>query len=109
MVSEHEIDVGQLSGLEAVIAQDRDDAREQYGRLLETARVAARELDAFLSGGIPELRADGGPRMQREARRRVNSYRWASLALRRAAERVCDVEELADDGAAEGIVWEVDL
>lgn len=108
-MSAHEVDVGQLSGPEALIAYDRVDARQQYDRLLEVARGAARELDAFLNGGIPDLRDPQAPRLQREARRRVNSYVWASLALRRAAERVCDVEELPDDGKAENIIWEVDL
>lgn len=110
MSARDEVDVGQLSGPEAVIAQDRVDARTNYERMLVTTRDAAKSLDELLTGGIPELRSGpGGVRLQREVRRRINSYRWASVALRRAAETVCDVEELPDDGAVEGIVWELDL
>ena len=39
----------------------------------------------------------------------IESYRVASIALHRAAEAVCDAENLPANGEAQGIVWTVPL
>lgn len=130
-----DVDLGKLSGSESAFAPEaraqgddldamleqhaemsRRNARPHYERMLATTRQAARELSSVLEGGVPALvqLPNGGYdgiacARQVSVRRLINAYRWAALALWRAAEQVCDVEDLADEGAAEGIVWELDL
>lgn len=111
---------GCLSAAErALAAPPRDtseSARGVYRRALERATDARYALSTRLADGLPHLRelpGGGSSGMagvrHAEIRRLINSYVRASRLLHGAAQLVCDVDELDDDGEREGIVWEVPL
>lgn len=120
-MSAHPIDLGDArrrAEVAAMLEQHQRIARERcrphYDRMLAVCTKARDELRARLLKGLPAIMQlptggydalDGARHC--EALRLIEAYRVASLALWRAAELVIDVEDLPDDGAADGITWEV--
>lgn len=90
-------------------------ARPAYEKALENAYVARARLAAHLSKGLPASQYDsnGVDGMAlvswADTRQMVNSFATYNRMLWRAAEAVCDSEELPDDGEQQGIVWQVPL
>ncbi len=90
-------------------------ARPGYEKALENAYVSRARLAAHLSKGLPASQYDGngvdGMALiaWADTRRLVNEFATYNRMLWRAAEAVCDSEELPDDGEAQGIVWSVPL
>ena len=94
--------------------------RSHYDLMVVTTTRARDELKAALRKGLPALvpvqMYDSGPAydgmvslQHHDICRLVNAYAWSSRVLWNAAQAVCDCEELPDDGAGEGIVWELPL
>lgn len=111
---------GCLSAAEKALTSPPQDTSESsraiYSRALERATDARYALARALEGGLRSVKAlpDGGSCgmagvQHAEVRRLINRYVQTSRLLWSAAELVCDVDQLDDDGAAEGIVWEVPL
>jgi hypothetical protein len=73
-------------------------ARRHYETTLGVATRARDELRQAIAGE-PIVRA--------HLARLANAYAWASRALYLAAQGLCDLEDLDDDGSAEGIKWEL--
>lgn len=78
-------------------------ARRHYIEVHEVARRARDEL----------MRVIGDEDIPRPPRavvvRLIQAFSWASRTLWLAAQAVCDVEDLPEEGRDEGIVWEVRL
>lgn len=119
--------VGSLSPLEiAQIPEARfqdaeekrtsDSARLIYERAYTRAVNARDALRQRLFHGVPEIKPlpnggyDGMVGLHhREVAELVNSYATCARLLWSAAQLVCDIEELPDDGEAQGIRWECPL
>lgn len=110
-------EMGALSQTEAgCVNQHIIPMRRTYERVLETTRAARDQLLKRLFAGIPPSEAlpgggyDAMAAVQlSELVRVVNAYAVSSRCLWRAAQAVCDIENLEDDGVNEGIIWEVTL
>mgnify|MGYP006935524381 CR=1 FL=1 len=110
---------GCLSEPETAYTLDAEHAklmRSYYERALDMATDARFHLANLIAAGLPPLKPlpDGGTSgadglRHAALRAHIRAYVFASAELHFAARNVCDAEELADDGAAEGIVWEVPL
>lgn len=91
----------------------RESSRLIYERAYARAVCARDALLARLRHGVPaivQLPNGGYDAMDgmahEEARRLIHTYSECARMLWRAAELVCDVEELPDDGERAGIKWE---
>ena len=109
-------DVGALSATEAELTYSAMRMRSHYDLMVVTTTKARDELRSRLQKGLRAIEPlpgggyDGLVALDhRDVCRLVNAYAWANRCLYNAAMAVCDVEELPDDGIAEGIVWEVTL
>lgn len=90
----------------------RDSARLIYERAYTRAVNARDALRVRLHQGVPTIKPlpnggfDGMVGLhQREVAELVNAYATQSRLLWEAAQMVCDIEELPDDGEAVGIKW----
>lgn len=94
----------------------RDSSRYVYEKAHARAVNARDALKARLWHGVPEIKESPGGGYdgmiglhQREVCDLVNAYATAARLLWDAAQMVCDIEELEDDGEAQGIKWQVPL
>lgn len=99
-------------------AQYREQIRSHYDLMLKLARQARERLASALCRGLPRFAPVGdaaggvcGMAAMRHAAifRLVNAFAWANRALWGAADALCEVEGYENDGAGEGVVWEVSL
>ena len=94
----------------------RDSSRLIYERAYRRAVDARDAVRTLIFAGVPEFKtlpnggtsgADGMKRLKLiEA---IRTYATESRLLWDAAQLVCDVEELEDDGEADGIKWHAEL
>lgn len=111
---------GEASGVVGVtdpVANAR--ARKHYEEVLAIAKAARKEFMDRLSAGVPtigdELPGGGRDGMKvlratvacAEVSRLANALAWVNVRLFLAAQQVCDLENLDDDGENEGIEWKV--
>lgn len=90
-------------------------ARKHYAEVHAIAKAAAKELlDVLVKEGVPAKRtfpdgSFGGLEAVKCAQvcRLINAFAWANTRLWLAAQQLCDVANLREDGEGEGIVWEV--
>lgn len=115
-IAHYEPDLGRLSPSEISMAAEPEPVRDIHKRALDAAVYARHALRVRLHHGLPEIKElpnggyDGMDGLHhREAADLINRFATASRMLWRAAELVCDVESLPDDGEKAGIVWEVPL
>lgn len=76
-------------------------ARRHYKQVLEVAERARTEFYTAIQAKDATPRAD--------LARLGNAFAWANRNLWLAAQAVCDLENLPEDGHDDGIKWEVTL
>ena len=114
MSARPDVDLGGMSEGEGAMAQSTAAVREHYDCMLGIARKARQELLTALHEGVPRLAPlpsggmDGAVKMA-ATYRLIHSYAWANRALFNAAADLCAIENIPDDGVAEGLLWEVQL
>lgn len=116
--------IGTLSPAERDIATElasheeraRASSRVIYDRAVERVKAAREALQVRLFHGLPEMKilpnggVDGMVGLHYcEVKELVNAYARASRQLWEAAQMVCDLEDLPDDGEDDGIAWEMPL
>lgn len=103
-------DEGSLSAYERRQLIERIDApvevaraRAHYNEMLAIAKQAREELAGSLMRDVaPAVRLP-------EQCRLANTFAWAARELWLAAQQVVDIEDLHENGKAEGVVWEIKL
>lgn len=108
-------DLGKLAHAERAMLPDTSATRVRahYEKMHVVAIAARDELRTAMFAGLPRLGPETLDAMvgiqHARVTRLVNAFSWANRSLWRAAETLCDLEDLPDDGADARIVWQVKL